>query len=85
MQKGTKGEEEIQPNTDKHTHTHTHRCGLAISFSRPCEVSYALVAADNSSKILSLSPSGWLQKERLNQYVYIFSVEYCSNKSRPSP
>lgn len=23
VQKGTKGEEEIQPNTDKHTHTHT--------------------------------------------------------------
>lgn len=23
VQKGTKGEEEIQPNTDKHTYTHT--------------------------------------------------------------
>lgn len=60
-------------NTQRQSSAHTHRCWLAISFSRLCEVSYVLVVADNSSKILSLSPSGRLKEELLNQYVYIFS------------
>ncbi len=33
-----------QSNTQTHTHTHTHihSCGIVISFSRLCEVSYML-------------------------------------------
>ena len=53
--------------------SNTHRIWLAISFSRLCEVSYVLAVADNSSKILSLSPSRRLKEELLNQYVYIYS------------
>lgn len=71
MKERTEGEVEIYRHSQ--THTHTYTCGLAISSSRPCEVSYAPVVADNSSKILSLSRSGWPREELLNQYVYIFS------------